>query len=104
MNYNKLGNTDLIVRTICLGTMTQDEQNTIKEEFEQMDYTLNQVINFTQMSIKFCEIQKFITSAIIGATTMEQLKTNIESVKVNLDNEIIKEINEVQKIYSNPCP
>ena len=61
-------------------------------------------LSFAQMSIKFCEIQKFITSAIIGATTMEQLKTNIESVKVNLDDEVIKEINEVQKIYSNPCP
>ena len=35
---------------------------------------------------------------------MEQLKTNIESVNVNLTEEIIKEINEVQKIYPNPCP
>ena len=51
-----------------------------------------------------CEIQPFIGSVIVGATTMEQLKINIESVKVNLDDEVIKEINEVQKIYSNPCP
>ena len=58
----------------------------------------------SQMSIKFCEIQQFMTSVIIGATTMEQLKTNIESVKVNLDLETIKEINEVQKKYPNPCP
>jgi hypothetical protein len=35
---------------------------------------------------------------------MEQLKTDIESVNVNLKEEIIKEINEVQKIYPNPCP
>jgi aryl-alcohol dehydrogenase-like predicted oxidoreductase len=35
---------------------------------------------------------------------MEQLKTNIESVNVNLKNEIIKEINDVQTIYPNPCP
>ena len=35
---------------------------------------------------------------------MEQLKTNIESVNVNLTEEIIKEINEVQNIYPNPCP
>ena len=35
---------------------------------------------------------------------MEQLKTNIESVKVNLDHEVIKEINGVQKKYPNPCP
>ena len=56
------------------------------------------------MSLKFCEIQDFITSVIIGATTMEQLKTNIESVNVNLSNDIIEEINQVQTIYPNPCP
>jgi|TARA_Y100000031_G_scaffold150605_1_gene190345 aryl-alcohol dehydrogenase-like predicted oxidoreductase len=61
-------------------------------------------LNFAQMSIKFCEIQKFITSTIIGATTMEQLKTNIESVNVTLEKEVIKEINNVHLIHSNPCP
>ena len=61
-------------------------------------------IDMAQMSLKFCEIQPFVTSVIIGATTMEQLKTDIESVNVKLTNEIIKEINEVQKIYPNPCP
>ena len=61
-------------------------------------------LDMSQMSIKFCEMQKFVTSVIIGATTMEQLKTNIESVKVNLEEDIINEINEVQKKYPNPCP
>jgi len=61
-------------------------------------------IDFAQMSIKFCEIQPFMTSVIIGATTMEQLKTDIESVNINLNDEIINEINEVQKLYPNPCP
>ncbi len=61
-------------------------------------------LNMSQMSIKFCEVQDFMTSVIIGATTMEQLKTNLESVKVNLDSEVIKEINNVQKKYPNPCP
>jgi aryl-alcohol dehydrogenase-like predicted oxidoreductase len=61
-------------------------------------------LNFAQMSIKFCEIQKFITSTIIGATTMEQLKTNIESVNVTIEKEVIKEINNVHLIHSNPCP
>ena len=61
-------------------------------------------LNLAQMSLKFCEIQPFMTSVIIGATTMEQLKINIESVNVKLSDEIIKEINEIQKIYSNPCP
>ena len=61
-------------------------------------------LNFAQMSIKFCEIQKFVTSVIIGATTIEQLKIDIESVNVNLSDEVIKQINEIQKIYPNPCP
>jgi len=61
-------------------------------------------LDMSQMSIKFCEVQDFMTSVIIGATTMEQLKTNVESVKVNLDSEVIKEINNVQKKYPNPCP
>ena len=61
-------------------------------------------LDISQMSIKFCEVQDFMTSVIIGATSMEQLKTDIESVKVKLDEKVIKEINEIQKIYPNPCP
>ena len=61
-------------------------------------------LNFAQMSLKFCEIQPFMTSVIIGATTMEQLKINIESVNVKLNKEIIEDINSVHSIYTNPCP
>ena len=61
-------------------------------------------LDMSQMSLKFCEIQDFMTSVIIGATTMEQLKTNIESVNINLSDDVIQEINNVQTIYANPCP
>ena len=61
-------------------------------------------LDFAQMSLKFCEIQPFMTSVIIGATRMKQLKINIESVNVNLSDEIIKDINNIQKLYPNPCP
>ena len=61
-------------------------------------------LDLAQMSLKFCEIQPFMTSVIIGATTMQQLKTDIESVNVKLTEDIIKEINEIQKIHPNPCP
>ena len=61
-------------------------------------------LNFAQMAIKFCEIQKFLTSVIIGATSMEQLKIDIESVSVNFTDEILKRINNVQIKYPNPCP
>ncbi|MDC3187931.1 aldo/keto reductase [Candidatus Pelagibacter sp.] len=76
------------------------------EEAVELYYNISKKHNLdmSQMSIKFCEIQDFMTSVIIGATTMEQLKTNIESVNVNLSDDVIKEINHVQKIYPNPCP
>ena len=46
MNYKKLGNTDINVSTICLGTMTWGEQNTQIEAFEQMNYSLDNGVNF----------------------------------------------------------
>ena len=46
MKFKKLGNTDLDVSLICLGTMTWGTQNTEKEAFEQMDYATKQGINF----------------------------------------------------------
>ena len=46
MNFKKLGNTDLNVSTICLGTMTWGEQNNQKQAFEQMNYALNCGVNF----------------------------------------------------------
>ena len=46
MNFKKLGNTDIDVSTICLGTMTWGEQNSEKDAFEQMDYAFEQNVNF----------------------------------------------------------
>ena len=46
MKFNKLGNTDLKVSLICLGTMTWGTQNSEKEAFEQMDYSVDQGVNF----------------------------------------------------------
>ena len=46
MRYRKLGNTNIDVSVICLGTMTFGEQNTEKEAFEQMNYALERGINF----------------------------------------------------------
>ena len=46
MNFKKLGNTDIDVSTICLGTMTWGEQNSEKDAFEQMDYAFEKNVNF----------------------------------------------------------
>jgi aryl-alcohol dehydrogenase-like predicted oxidoreductase len=57
-----------------------------------------------QMALAFVNQQPFVTSNIIGATTLEQLKENIESIHLNLSPEILAQIEEVQKEHSNPCP
>jgi len=46
MRYNKLGQSDVDVSVICLGTMTFGEQNTESEGHEQLDYAISQGVNF----------------------------------------------------------
>lgn len=46
MQTRKLGNTDIEVSLICLGTMTWGEQNTEAEAFEQLDYATGAGVNF----------------------------------------------------------
>ena len=46
MKYRKLGNTDINVSVICLGTMTFGEQNSQQEGFDQMDYAVERGVNF----------------------------------------------------------
>jgi len=46
MRYRKLGNTNIDVSVICLGTMTFGEQNSEKDGFEQMDYAIDRGVNF----------------------------------------------------------
>ena len=54
MNYKKLGNTDIDISTICLGTMTWGEQNTQNEAFDQMHYALDQGVNLGYCRIICC--------------------------------------------------
>ena len=61
-------------------------------------------ISLCQMALAFVNTRPFVTSNIIGATTIEQLKENIESVDVSLSDEIIEEINNVHADIPNPAP
>ncbi|MEM7619190.1 MAG: NADP(H)-dependent aldo-keto reductase [Pseudomonadota bacterium] len=58
----------------------------------------------SQMALEFVTSRPFVTSNIIGATTMEQLKTNIGSSKISLSEDVLREIENVHALYSNPCP
>lgn len=61
-------------------------------------------IDPTQLAIQFCNIQPFVTSNIIGATTMEQLKICIDSIHLDLNKEIMNEIRKVHMELPNPAP
>jgi aryl-alcohol dehydrogenase-like predicted oxidoreductase len=54
MEYRKLGNTNIDVSVICLGTMTWGEQNTREQAFEQMDYAVSQGVNFFDTAEMYC--------------------------------------------------
>jgi aryl-alcohol dehydrogenase-like predicted oxidoreductase len=43
-----------------------------------------------------------VASTIIGATTMEQLEENLQAYDVKLDDDIVSEINEIYKKYTDP--
>tara|TARA_R110000850_G_scaffold271031_2_gene404626 strand:- start:8668 stop:9732 length:1065 start_codon:yes stop_codon:yes gene_type:complete len=61
-------------------------------------------ISLTHMALAFIRQQPFVTSTILGATSVEQLKENIDSKEVVLSKEILKEINKIHEEIPNPAP
>jgi len=61
-------------------------------------------LDMAQMALAFARQQPFMTSVLIGATTMEQLKTNLGSADVKLGADVIQEIEVVHRAHPSPCP
>ena len=61
-------------------------------------------LTLTQLALAFIEQQPFVTSTIIGATTMEQLKENIDTINVTLSEELLQAIDGVQAKIPDPAP
>ena len=61
-------------------------------------------LNPVQMALAFVTQQPFVTANIIGATSMEQLKTNLESSEVTLGKEVLKDLNQVNVEHPYPAP
>jgi len=61
-------------------------------------------MSLTELALAFINQQPFVTSNIIGATTMEQLKENIGSIDISLSDEILEEINKINELQPNPAP
>ncbi len=61
-------------------------------------------ITISELSLAFINQLPFVTSTIIGATRMSQLKENINSIHIDLSKEIIKEIEAIHAEIPNPAP
>ncbi|MCK5546967.1 MAG: NADP(H)-dependent aldo-keto reductase [Rhodospirillaceae bacterium] len=57
-----------------------------------------------QMALAFVNAQPFVTSNIIGATTLEQLASNIDALDLKLSDEVMAAIDEIQNAIPNPAP
>lgn len=58
----------------------------------------------TQFALSFVNTRPFVTSNLIGATSLEQLRENIASIDVKLPEEALTEIDALQKEQPNPAP
>ncbi len=61
-------------------------------------------ISLVQLSLAFVNQRSFVTSSIIGATSMAQLQENLGSIDLSLSEEILKEIDQIQDLQPNPAP
>lgn len=61
-------------------------------------------LSLTQMSLAFVNDRSFVTSNIIGATSLEQLKENIDSHAIQLSDEVLKAIEKVHNQIPDPSP
>lgn len=72
--------------------------------FEYQKIAEKQGLTLSELSLAFVNQLPFVTSNIIGATKMSQLKENINSINIDLSDEIIAEINAVHNLIPNPAP
>jgi aryl-alcohol dehydrogenase-like predicted oxidoreductase len=61
-------------------------------------------MTLTEMSLAFVNQLPFVTSNIIGASKMNQLKENIGSIDIELSEALLSEINQIHALMPNPAP
>ena len=61
-------------------------------------------LTMVQLAQSFVNSRPFVTSNIIGATTMDQLKENVESINIEFTDEMMDRVNEINNNNPNPSP
>lgn len=86
-NYNRYSNSNAVEATAAYS-----------------DIASGHGLSLAQMALAFVNTRPFLTSNIIGATTMEQLKENIGSIDIELSPELLSQVEQVHKKIPNPAP
>jgi aryl-alcohol dehydrogenase-like predicted oxidoreductase len=81
------------------GRMTQYQEPAVREHLE---VARKHGLDPAQMALAYCLTRPFMTSVIIGATNMDQLRTNIGAKDVELDATMLRDIRSVIRKYPMP--
>lgn len=81
-----------------------NSENATKATILYNQIAIDNAMTLTQMALAFIRQQFFVTSTIIGATSLKQLQENIQTSQITLTQNVIDAINQVQEIYPNPSP
>lgn len=79
-------------------------ENSAKATQKYFDLAQEHGLSLAQMSLAFVNSRPFITSSIIGATSMAQLKENISSIDLTLNDEVLQGIEAIHNEIPNPAP
>ena len=81
---------------------SSQESTTATKNYMEIAQKFN--LSLTQMALAFVNQQPFVRGNIIGATNISQLKENIDSVNIHLNDEVLEAINKVHSQIPNPAP
>ena len=88
--------------TLSRGAMARDTKQANAAVKAYIGVAEKHGLDVTQMALAFVNTRPFLTSNIIGATSMEQLKSNIASIDLDLSDDVLADIEKVYKDYPIP--
>ncbi len=92
-------------RTTLFGRAQRYEKPGVAEAIDKYVALAHDVgLDPAQLALAYVTSRPFVTSNIIGATTMAQLKTDLDSVAVKITPRIEARIDDIHQLHSNPAP
>ncbi len=79
-------------------------ENAIKATSAYVDLARENDLDPAQMALAYVTSRRFLTSNIIGATKIDQLRDNINSAYIELNETVLEQIEAIHQQYPNPSP